>query len=241
MSYFKNFPYVNYKFGNETFNTSIQDLSAYSDIIDLIIDDVSFYEEIHILQHDRPDTLSNELYGDVKYYWTFFLLNDHIRESGWPLTQSKLTDLILYNHPNTVLTTQDDLTGVFKIGAEITGSTSGETGTILSRNLDLGQLVISGTKSFLATEVITATEGVDFNSIQLAAQVEEINAIHHYEDSDGTYIDIDPHGTPGIFDIPKTHTEHYTEDNDALRDIKILKADSVISVFSEFQKVMKAK
>lgn len=240
MSYFKNFPYVNYKFGNETFDTAIQDLSAYSDIIDLIGDDVSFYEQLQILENDRPDTLSNELYNDVKHYWTFFLLNPKIRESGWPLTASELTDLIFDNHPNTVITTQDDLSGIFKIGSVVTGSTSGETGTIIRRNLDLGQIVIEGTKVFSSTEVITTTEDNVLNSIQLTGESEEVLAIHHYEDSDG-YVDIDPHAAPNSSYVAKTYTDHYMDENNSLREIKVLKPSSVSSVFAEFQKVMKAK
>ena len=31
-------------------------------------------------------SLSHILYGDSQYYWSFYLLNKKLRESGWPLT-----------------------------------------------------------------------------------------------------------------------------------------------------------
>jgi hypothetical protein len=90
MSYFKNFPLVNYKFGDLPFRTYVQDMSVYVDLIDQIDDSVSFYEYYNILDGDRPDTLSYKIYGTVDYYWTFYLLNPQLRQSGWPLGNQQL-------------------------------------------------------------------------------------------------------------------------------------------------------
>lgn len=94
MTYFKNFSLVEYRFGDEDESSRVlvEDLSIYVDLLDQVDDLVSFYETYTILDGDRPDTLSYKLYGSVDYYWTFYLMNPGIRESGWPLTGQQLQD-----------------------------------------------------------------------------------------------------------------------------------------------------
>ena len=65
MAFFRNFPVVNYNFGDETFTTLFQNITAYINIIDNLQDDVSFYNTYFIDQGERPDTLSNKLYGSM--------------------------------------------------------------------------------------------------------------------------------------------------------------------------------
>ena len=80
--YFQNFPTVAYKFGDNEAPVLFNNLSAYVDIVDQIKDNVAFYNKYTIQAGDRPDTLSYKLYDTVDYYWTFFLMNDHLRISG---------------------------------------------------------------------------------------------------------------------------------------------------------------
>ena len=105
--FFKNYPQTLYKFGTETSLTAIQDLSAYVDLIDQVKDNINFYQEYTILDGDRPDTLSSKLYGSIAYYWTFFLLNDSIRQQGWPLTAQEIRAKAAVDYPNTTVTTRD--------------------------------------------------------------------------------------------------------------------------------------
>ncbi len=55
MSYFKNYPTINYRFGDETTSTQFQDIGAYIDLIDRVKDDISYYEEYNLRDGDRPD------------------------------------------------------------------------------------------------------------------------------------------------------------------------------------------
>jgi len=91
MSYFKNFSLVEYRFGNEDESTRvfIEDLSIYVDLLDQIDDLVSFYDYYYIKDGERPDTLSEKIYGTTDNYWTFFLMNPILRETGWPLDQNR--------------------------------------------------------------------------------------------------------------------------------------------------------
>jgi len=92
MSYFKNFGLVNYRYGNEDESQRVltNDLSIYVNLLDEIDDVIGFYEYYYILDGDRPDTLSYKFYGTSDYYWTFYLMNPTLKESGWPLSTKEL-------------------------------------------------------------------------------------------------------------------------------------------------------
>jgi len=145
MSYFTNYPTVNYKFGNEQSSTKVQDIGAYVDLIDRVKDDISYYEEYNLRNGDRPDQVSNYLYGSPDYYWTFFLLNDDLKMRGWPLTQSRISDKAKEEYPNITLSTRANLSTQFLVGSAIQGQTSGVTGKILRRRPDMGQIIVEKT------------------------------------------------------------------------------------------------
>ena len=114
MSYFNNFSNILYNFGSEPTQNVFQDISAYVQIIDEIKDNLNFYSTYTILEGERPDQLSQKLYGTPSMYWTFFLMNDNIRQSGWPLTAPQIQELVAKQFPKKVITTRDDLTVIFK-------------------------------------------------------------------------------------------------------------------------------
>ena len=52
----------------------------------VILDDVISYFPYSIQENYRPDHVSNEVYGDVKYTWLIFLINDIVDPIyDWPL------------------------------------------------------------------------------------------------------------------------------------------------------------
>ena len=85
MTYFTSLPKVGYRFGNEVAVNLFDDISVISDMVDDIKDITSFHEKYTIPQGERPDQTSYNFYQTTEYYWTFFLMNDHIRLQGWPL------------------------------------------------------------------------------------------------------------------------------------------------------------
>jgi hypothetical protein len=155
MSFFSGFPQVNYKFGNEEYSVLFENISAYVDLIDRLKEDTSFYTTYTILEGDRPDVVSHNLYETSVYYWTFFFLNDHLRQEGWPLTNAALKTKIKKKYPNTTLVTRDDISSIKLFPQSIIkGEESGVEATVLSKNLNLGQVVVEGTKTFTEGEVI---------------------------------------------------------------------------------------
>lgn len=145
MAFFRNFPRLNYKFGDEITTALFQNISIYIDLIDQIANDGSFYQTYTILDGDRPDVVSQKLYGTPDYYWTFYLLNENIRVQGWPLTVQEVFENSRIYYPNIVITTEADVSTRFKVGGTvIQGSVANPTakGEIVERNLNLGQLVV---------------------------------------------------------------------------------------------------
>ena len=237
-TYFENFPTVSYQFGVKLPAVAYQNLTAYVDIIDQIKDNIAFYRNYYIQEGDRPDQLSFSLYGTTDYYWMFYLLNDHIKEQGWPLTYDALSTLIDKDLIHTVVETKDIISDKFKVGQLVTGSSSGVSGTIAHRNLDLGQLYIKdlqGGENFGSTEVLTSQVGESVESITLISSAAEKNAVRYYIDGDSLHSDIDPHADRPNNKTPVTHLDYYIAENDKLKAIRILKPDAVRDIFREFQ------
>lgn len=339
--YFQRFEKLYYKFGDETNYSLIQNLTQYVDIIDQVKPQKSFYEDYMIKSGDRPDTLSLQLYGDTNYYWTFYLMNDHLRESGWPLKNEEVLERAKGFYPHRVLTTTADIATAeggydFKVGRQIVGQQSGTVGTIIKRNLDLGQLIVDTNTTFVvenrdvvldvnsngATTLTLSDEQEKFHQTDLwvlekqdldnpssdpiilggysitlesldsrakvinipfevgnfeytfkirvakynrrdatFTQGEQVyfrdettgltvfarihketaqyNAVHHYENADGEWVDIDPftETIPSTLN-PVTNIERLTAKNNDLKQIKILKGDAVESVVKEFYRLM---
>jgi len=254
MSYFRNFPTANYRFGNNEKAVSFQQLSVFSDVVDDIKDNVTVYEEYTILENMRPDQVSHELYGTSEYYWTFYFLNDKIREQGWPLTQLELLNQTKKDYPNTTLTTGTNLvedlltdTGAIRDkilpGSIITGQISGVLGEVLYRRLDLGHIIIKGTKSFTAGE--TAILSTDANvSLVINSVVAGHLTTHHWEDADGNYVDIV--SDSGVVDITGasntevTNLDNYIRINDSLKEIRVFKPGVVQQVVDAMQNAIRS-
>ena len=238
-TYFKNMPFVPYSFGANLPEVTFTNISVYVDLIDQIKDNIAFYRFYYIQEGDRPDQISNKLYGTTDYYWTFYLLNDHLREQGWPLTYDALTRLIDKDLTHTVVETKDVFANKMKVGQTVTGSSSGVSGTIAHRNLDLGQLYIKdlqGAEStFRSNEVLTSQVGESVESITLISSAAEKNSVRYYIDGNNEHYDIDPHADRPNNKTPVTQLEYYMAENDKLKAIRILKPDAVRDIFREFQ------
>ena len=158
-NFFKNFPVIGYNFGNESEPALFQNISAYIKVIDDIADDIAFYTTVHIQDYDRPDNFSYKLYGTTEFYWTFYYLNDDIRESGWPLPQQDLLPKAKLDYPHRTVTTTGDISKTFLPGHTVTGALSGTIGTVIKRYLDLGQIIIEPFSQVLSITLDNAGSG----------------------------------------------------------------------------------
>ena len=240
MSYFRYFPRVNYLFGDEQRPDQFENLSIYTEVVDTIKNNVSFYTDYYIQDGERPDQVSHRLYGTSTVHWSFFLMNDKIRERGWPLTNREIYEKAQKDYPSTVLTTRTVLTDKFKIGQTVTGTTSGATGTINHRHLDFGQLVLSAdTGTFVAGETITSLNENDvLETIVLTSTAVEYLSAHHYENVSGETVDIDPTVGPGALLTEITYLDRYISMNDELKQIRIIKPEIMTSITKSYREAI---
>ena len=214
MAYFTKYPKIRYPFGGLSTTSVIQDIGVYIDLIDRIKDDASYYKEYPIRAGDRPDTVSQALYGTPDYYWTFFLLNDDLKLRGWPLSDQAITQKAKEEYPNKVLVTRENMTGRFQVGDTIRGLNSGAHGKVIRRRPDMGQIIVQPIPNpdpgpnESATAIIPFEDDEDAESIRVVQDadgesigapsmridrvVDEYNAKHHYENGDGEHVDIFP-------------------------------------------------
>ena len=247
--YFRNFPLINYRFGDNESSVLFPNMSAYVDIIDQVKQEVAFYEKYTILDGDRPDVVSEKLYGTPNYHWTFFAMNDGLRESGWPMPERELRELVKKRYPHRVVTTQSNIASFFLPGVNVLGKTSGTTGRIVERNLDLGQLVIASNNNqaglqnnFGTTEQIAAGDTVVDQAANVAtaiAETQQYNAPLYYKNSGGTIVDIDPYNqnTSGL--VPTTIMEDNINFNNDLKSIVVIKPSKIASVANEYFKLLR--
>lgn len=98
MSFFSKYPKINYDLFSDG---SVFELTDISRAIILnstrVGDDDTLYTYYTINDGDRPDVVSHKLYGNSSYYWTFFVLNEFLRDgytSSWPLSYRNFIKMI---------------------------------------------------------------------------------------------------------------------------------------------------
>jgi hypothetical protein len=186
MSYFSKFPKLVYDFNRDGVVNSVVDLFRQVRPIQNHVDNFSAYKFYSIKNGERPDIVSQRLYGSQNFYWTFFLINDFLHDglSSWPMSQEILVEYInneyngfaLETRPNIKKDTDGGITefrnslagedrfqkqGAWTVGKTVTGATSGATGTLRRKDLYLNQLVVQDvTGTFLGDGAGNVNEDV---------------------------------------------------------------------------------
>lgn len=258
--YFRNFPKVPYKFGNEPSYNLMDNLTKNSAFLSDVNDDLTYMQYYTIKDGDRPDTLSYKLYGTTDYHWTFYFMNEHIRESGWPLTQHEIEVQLAKNFPYLVVTSNckdqegaklnsdvddDNIGAIFLEGTSVTGRETSHNAIIVERHIDIGQFILqplTSADTFVGDSFLRYNPGDGEQTLQIVELTDHKNGVHHYEDSSGTWIDINPFEittrTPsGITTV--TFEDNFRNKNEELQQIKVLRKEVVKTIASEYFKSFK--
>ena len=96
MSFFKQFPKIGYDFNRNGVLQNMVDLYRTVRPLPAFLDDISGYKFYNVINGERPDLVSGRLYGTSQYYWTFFVVNEHLHDGyrAWPLSQEALQTYI---------------------------------------------------------------------------------------------------------------------------------------------------
>ena len=215
--FFRNFPKVNYNFGDNELPVSYQNISVYIDAFDQVKEYKAFYQNYQIKNNQRPDQLSHELYGTTDYYWTFFLMNETLRERGWPINNSQVYAQAGKYYPNAVVTTDGTAfveatretkpisrASTFVVGQYVWLSTLKKAAKILRIEDNLSQYHLDTTEVPRSTEAtistISETDALYINNTDpdfvptileqtnVVTAVAQRDAIHHYEDAEGNWV-----------------------------------------------------
>ena len=74
--FFKQFPKVEYDFNRKGVLQNMTDIFRSVRALPAFLDDFNSYTFYQIRNGERPDIVSQRLYGNQDYYWTFFIIND---------------------------------------------------------------------------------------------------------------------------------------------------------------------
>ena len=251
MAYFSNFPKTFYSFGDGKVALT-QNLTTYAEVVDEIKNNGAFYTKYHIVTGERPDQVAFKLYKDADLYWTLFLINDNLREKGWPLDQSEVLDKAKKDFPDYVIHTHDEIFHKCKVGETIKCNRSGLYADIVYRNLKLGDITVTNLRKLQGDEYVPVSfstndiiEGDTITSINTNESVtaeyftpEYLAARYHV--IDGELVDYLPFASAGEGVIRVTNLEYYIEENDKLKEINVLKPSTVSKVVTAFNDAVKA-
>jgi len=99
MSFFNQFPVRTYDADKDGIQDTVTDIFRYVDVDDNRIDSISSYIFYEIEDGERPDIVSQKLYGTPDYYWTFFVINDSLKHGleDWPMSTQEFNDAMEEN------------------------------------------------------------------------------------------------------------------------------------------------
>ena len=84
--FFKQFPNTEYDLRENNRPIIIKDIFRHVDVNEIFAEDVINYTYYDVLEGERPDQVSQNLYGTPDYYWTFFIVNESLKNglTDWP-------------------------------------------------------------------------------------------------------------------------------------------------------------
>jgi hypothetical protein len=257
MSFFRNFPTQTYDFYGNGVNRNIVDLFRFVRPVEEFIDELSIYSYYQIEDGDRADVVSQKLYNTPEYYWTFFVINEHLREgpSHWPLSYEQFERFMSEEFDGTVITCIPDyeydsdglLLGVensladrFQIGEPIVGFLSGATGVVHSKDVNKQQLVITNISGvFQENEIIRGQITEDFITSYQA--IPWALAPHHYEDADGREVDNSifvEGGYPHTMSKIVTNYEYQQNLNEQYSKIRVVNPDRIFEFTDRYYELI---
>lgn len=257
MSFFRNFPKTSYDYMGNGVNTKIVDLFRFVKPIDKFKDELDLYSYYQIQEGDRPDVVSQLLYKTPEYYWTFFIINEHLRTgiSAWPLSSEEFEKYIaeeydgivvtcrphyVYDGDGLLVSIENSLADRFEIGEPVVGFLSGATGIIHSKDVNMQQLVITNVEGvFQANEIIRGNYTED--AITTYQVMEWELAPHHYEDANGREVDNSlfiSGGHPWTQANIITNREYETLLNEERSKIRVIRESKIFEFAEAYQELI---
>lgn len=234
MRYFRYFPKVAYDLDDNKTTRDIVDVFRMGRVVSTITDDISFYRNYTIQEGERPDHASMTIYGSQEYYWTFFIINEHLKNSytDWPRTRDEVEEWINDNYTDEYIKyTNYDLAEKFTIGETLQGLISGATAIVTEKNTDLGWIRVKDrTGTFQTNELFRGLTSLETGTIEGTGAFKF--AAHHYE-KDGYIVNRD---TPLAAMV--SNYDYEIEENESKRDIRVIRPEFITKVKRQFREAI---
>ena len=214
----------------------LKNLTAKAKISDALVDNAGFYETITVIDGERPDHLSQRLYDNDKYHWTFLLLNPQIKNiwDDWPMKYSQLIEYCTNKYQYLAADTDDSLVDKFVLNETVQGQVSGAIGIIKEVHVNMGYVVIekiSGTFTITGETIygINSQDSIACNFIKSQAYAPH----HHVDDSTGEWVKRRTAGTTAY-----TYIDYESAVTEQNRNVKVIKPSNIRDISRQFIKVM---
>jgi len=253
MAYFDNFATVEYQFDESGIGRDIKNLSLYSTIITKNVDNIAFYSYYNIQDGERPDSVSQTLYGTPDYYWTFFIVNSELQNywHDWPKSSEALRNYAEAEYIGlaAIFDADEEAFGKFVVGGTVNGSLSNATGTVIAIYPTIGYIQIEQNKTSVAnfrTEgesiTLTAANSTKTEDIAKVGNTLSCTSIvkaayapnYHIDDGTGERTRRRTAGTS-----PVTNFEEENEVNLIKSRIKVIKPEFIGEIVAAFEKSMR--
>lgn len=235
--YFSNFPTIKYDLFFDKQKTDVVDIFRVVKVKKKFRDDITFYTFYEIQDGERPDVVSTKLYGTPDYYWTFFMINDHLVNLSydWPLSTPELHEKIDAKYRGIVLTTTENISTKFTKNNTVQGLISGARAKLLDKDPNAGLIrvePISGT--FVPNEAVRDIVTNEF--VTITGQAEWKYAAHHYENANGDYVLKNSVGA-----TPISNEEYELNEHEKRTKIKIIRPQYIQAIADQFIEQIKVE
>jgi hypothetical protein len=217
---------------------AMKNLTAKAKISDALINNAGYYQTMTILEGERPDHLSQRLYGTGVYHWTFLLLNPQIKNiwDDWPMKHSQLIEYCTQKYQYLAADTDVDLNNKFILGETVQGSLSGALGKVKEIHVNMGYIVIektSGTFKITGETIngLDSQDSVACNFIKSQAYAPH----HHIDDSTTAWVPRRLAGTTAY-----SYIDYEEAIGDQNRNIKVIKPQHIQQVSQQYALVMQS-
>lgn len=255
MAFFRNFPKINYDYLGNGVQTKIVDLFRFVKPSERFKDELSLYSYYEIQDGDRPDVVSQKLYGTPEYYWVFFIINEHLRTglSSWPLSSDEFEKYMKDQYSGTVITCrtkadydsdgilrsiESSLADRFIIGETVRGLLSDASGKLVAKDPTSQQMVIENVSgTFRANEIISGSR--DFVSSYKV--YDRPLAPHHWEDKQGRVVQNSLYIPDGYLELSLnliTNLEYEQNLNEQRSKIRIVRPSRIFEFADSYQELI---
>lgn len=198
--YFKHFPKTDYILPNG-YSYRVTDISKYVNVDTSLIDETSYYQFYDILDGERPDVVSTKLYGIPDHYWTFFLINDSLKNGydNWPMSYNELQTHLEYEYGGVAIQTSENFWEYDHFGLNSEMTIEGKesvTGIVSKINYDLNQIIMNVTSDVFdwidseGSSIVPSNYSSSTPRLTIQKATEHRFGISHYEDANENIVPV---------------------------------------------------